>query len=125
MAGCGLGSLIFKTNGFWQTSAATTNGFFGTQTFGITSGTSNCTSDGLILASKDQEAFFEANLAQLQKDMASGGGEYLAGFVDLMECDDTVKNEIYSSAQAMYDQVFPDANTSAVQALYAFKIGLS
>jgi len=48
MAGCGLGSIAFGNDQtmFKQVLAATTNGTFGTQTFGITSGTSNCVSGG-------------------------------------------------------------------------------
>ncbi len=42
-AGCGLGSMIFGDSpGFVQVLAATTNGCSGSQTFGITTGTSNC-----------------------------------------------------------------------------------
>ena len=41
-AGCGLGSMIIKDDGFVQVFAATTNATSGSQTFGITSGTSNC-----------------------------------------------------------------------------------
>ena len=41
MAGCGLGSMLFGDGGL-QTSAATTNGIVANQSFGITSGTSNC-----------------------------------------------------------------------------------
>src|SRR5512137_902647 len=42
-AGCGLGSMAFnKQPGIFQILAATTNSLTGTQTFGITSGTSNC-----------------------------------------------------------------------------------
>ena len=49
MAGCGLGSLLFGNDNttLMQILAATTNGLFGSQTFGITSGTSNCTA-GLV-----------------------------------------------------------------------------
>ena len=42
--GCGLGSMIIKNQNstMLQAIAATTNGTSGNQTFGITSGTSNC-----------------------------------------------------------------------------------
>ena len=56
MAGCGLGSIVISSDGFVQIFAATTNGSTANQTFGITSGTSNCTKSGVILASKEQEA---------------------------------------------------------------------
>lgn len=124
-AGCGLGSLIIKDNGFMQVFAATTNGTFGSQTFGISTGTSNCTKGGIIAKSKEQEAFFEANYARLQEDMAKGGGEYLAALGDLMGCQSTVQPAIFEVAEASYGDVFPSDATTPVQALYAFKLGLS
>src|SRR5437868_47659 len=58
MAGCGLGSLLFGpvNEPFAQVLAATTNATFATQTFGITSGTSNCVSGGVIRAEREQAA---------------------------------------------------------------------
>ena len=42
-AGCGLGSIVMGSKpGFMQVFAASTNGCSGSQTFGITTGTSNC-----------------------------------------------------------------------------------
>jgi len=125
MAGCGLGSIVISSNGFSQVFAATTNGTFYSQTFGITTGTSNCTADGVVLASKEQEAFFEANYANLQRDMAAGGGEYLTALTELLSCDDTVHGDIAEHAQSNYEAVFASQSTTAVQALYSFKIGLS
>ena len=48
MAGCGLGSMLFKDNNNTkgvQSTAATTNGTFYNQYLGITSGTLGCTGD--------------------------------------------------------------------------------
>ena len=43
MAGCGLGSILFGAKpGKIQILSGTTNGIYGNQTFGISSGTSNC-----------------------------------------------------------------------------------
>ena len=125
MAGCGLGSVLIEENGFMQVFAATTNGTFANQTFGITSGTSNCTADGLIVASKTQEAFFEANFANIQKDAASGQGEYLTAFADLMSCSESARPTINKIAQESYEKVFPTAKTTSAQALYLLKIQLS
>src|SRR5687767_10565283 len=75
MAGCGLGSMVISSDGFSQVFAATTNGTSASQTFGITTGTSNCTRSGVVLADKEQEAFFEANFTELRRDIAGGGGE--------------------------------------------------
>lgn len=48
--GCGLGSMAWRgQRGIGpQVLAATTNGSFGTQTFGITFGTSGCDPDGRV-----------------------------------------------------------------------------
>src|SRR4051794_17383876 len=81
-AGCGLGSLIFEpSSGFTQVFAATTNGTFGTQTFGISSGTSNCAGGGGGSASA--RAFVETNRVALVKDIARGSGETIDGLSKL------------------------------------------
>src|SRR5688500_13970859 len=93
MAGCGLGSLLFggDSSKLMQILAATTNGTFGSQTFGITSGTSNCVSAGVVRAEREQAAFAEVNFQDLKRNMAAGGGEYLASFATLLGCEDIAK----------------------------------
>ncbi|MBP7796854.1 MAG: DUF3015 family protein [Elusimicrobiales bacterium] len=84
-AGCGLGSMVFKDNNepLPQILAATTNGTFGSQTFGITFGTSNCNSKGLIKLSDARKAYIEANYKEIAKDAARGNGEYLTNLASL------------------------------------------
>lgn len=89
-AGCGLGSMAFKDNDkVSQVLAATTNGTFGTQTFGISTGTSNCTSSGLTKLDKETEMFVEVNSDVLQKEISQGKGETLNSFASLMGCTDS------------------------------------
>src|SRR4051812_45776931 len=79
MAGCGLGYLLFsnKDNSkVTQVLGGTTNGTFGSQTFGISSGTSGCTEDGAVKFAKETEVFAAVNLKNLQHDMAAGEREY-------------------------------------------------
>ena len=86
-AGCGLGSIVFGSEqGPVQVLAATTNGTFGSQTFGITSGTSNCADSGGGSASA--KAFIEANRESLSKDIARGQGETIANLSVLAGCAD-------------------------------------
>lgn len=125
MAGCGLGSSIITSNGIMQSLAATTNGTSGTQTFGITSGTSNCVRSGVVLASKEQEAFVEANFDQVQLDVAQGGGEHLAALGALFGCTEDAQVAMFSLAQKNYETVFPTDATTPMQALYGLKIALS
>ena len=82
-AGCGLGSLVFKDNNETQILAATTNGTFANQTFGMTSGTSNCNNKGLIKLSMVRESFIEANYKDLSRDAAAGKGEYVTNLAKL------------------------------------------
>ena len=89
-AGCGLGSMVFQQNDFaHQLLAATTNGTFGSQTFGITFGTSNCTNRGLIQLAQERQAFIEANFADLSRDIAAGQGEFVNNLAKLYNVTDT------------------------------------
>lgn len=125
-SGCGLGSMIIQSDTIvMQILAGTTNGTFASQTFGITTGTSNCTASGLVKADMEQEAFAEANLDALRRDMARGQGEHLAAFATLLECEAEVQPALYAFAQERYAATFPTEDTTSMQALYAFKIQLA
>ena len=108
-AGCGLGSLIFEPNsGFTQVFAATTNGSFGTQTFGISSGTSNCTDTAGGSASA--KAFVETNRAALAKDIARGRGETIESLSRLGGCASA--GSVGAALQKNFNRVFPSATMS-------------
>lgn len=83
MAGCGFGSVIMGKKGN-QILASTTNDT-GTQTFGISSGTSNC------ITATEQTArirnFIEANHESLITDMAKGNGDSVKSLSHLYGCD--------------------------------------
>src|SRR5437879_7933945 len=65
-SGCGLGSMLIKDNTAWkQVFGATTNGFVGNQTFGISTGTSGCTGGGLGKTSMARRNFVAANYRDL------------------------------------------------------------
>ncbi|MCO5143808.1 MAG: DUF3015 domain-containing protein [Oligoflexia bacterium] len=88
MAGCGLGSTVIEDDDKWaQVGAAFLNGT-GFQTFAISFGTSNCTTDGVAQADKEGEIFVESNYSEIQRDLAAGKGEYLDGLVNVYGCED-------------------------------------
>lgn len=118
-AGCGVGSLLFKDNTpGQQILAATTNGTFGNQTFGITSGTAGCGSGGVFKkASAAREAYFAVNFPSLKKDFAQGSGEYATTFAKLMGCKDAAVPAFLSFAKTQYQTVVPSAQTSSNEAL--------
>jgi hypothetical protein len=105
-AGCGLGSLIFEPNsGFTQVLAATTNGTFGSQTFGISSGTSNCEGNGGGKASA--KAFVETNRVALAKDIARGQGETIDSLAKLAGCQHP--QAVGATLQRSFGRIFPSA----------------
>lgn len=110
-AGCGLGSMVFgDQKGKIQILAATTNGTAYNQTFGITSGTSNCAEDGVALKEKEKEYFASANYESLMQEMAQGQGENLQAMARLFGCG---AQEFSTSMRAHYGSIFPSAETDA------------
>ncbi|PJZ46938.1 DUF3015 domain-containing protein [Leptospira brenneri] len=87
MAGCGLGSMVPAwKNDIGQVVAATTNGSLSSQTFGITSGTSNCTTDGIVRADRVQEVFVTYNEEPLELETTQGTGERIRTIASLLGC---------------------------------------
>ncbi len=110
-AGCGLGSLIFEpSNSFVQVFAATTNGSFGTQTFGITSGTSNC--EGPAGSASNVQNFIVANRSALAVEVARGRGEVIQSLATLAACRNDA--QLGSTLQSNFKQIFPSASASDV-----------
>ncbi len=116
-AGCGLGSMLFHNNtGKAQlVLAATTNGIFGNQTFGISSETLGCTSNGVVMNDKQVEVYAAVNFQKLSQEMAQGGGEYLSGLSRLMGCKDkATKEAFFKLAQSRYEKILPSDITDSV-----------
>ena len=76
--GCGLGTMLFEgganDSSLLQAFQATTNGTSGAQTFGISSGTSECDQPKKFVQNERLNEFVYANLDTLAKDIAQGGG---------------------------------------------------
>jgi len=121
MAGCGLGTLVFKDNDKMQILVATTNGTFASQTFGITSGTSNCVAGGVVKAQREQAAFAEVNFQDLKRNMATGGGEFLTSFATLLGCEETAKPALAKMTQSKYEAILPSEKTTPIEMLTGVK----
>ena len=102
-AGCGLGSLAFGNQpGAIQILAATTNSLFGTQTFGITSGTSNCGPSIFAMGTKN---FVDANREAVAKDISRGAGESIGALAYINACKDS--HAVGAALQADFGKIFP------------------
>ena len=114
-AGCGLGSMLFKEEKpVHQILAATTNGSFGNQTFGITTGTLGCTSGGLLKTSKEREVFTASNFRAIEREAAAGKGEHLAALGALSGYK---AGEFSAFAKANYEKLFPSDKTTPAELL--------
>jgi len=122
MAGCGLGALAFDENDkVSQILAGTTNGTSGNQTFGISSETSECTTDGTIKSERAQEAFAEVNFESLAQEMAKGQGEHLTAFAHLLGCPEASLSEFGHLTQRNYTQIFSHDSMTPLELVDAIK----
>lgn len=127
-SGCGLGSLVFEKDNTWwkQVLAATTNGT-GSQTIGITLGTSNCDSPSPMKVTQ-VSAFVEANKLALANDIAKGNGETITSLSKVYGCNDSAAfgkalksnyKAIYPTADVATDAVVVEINNVASHACVA------
>ncbi len=102
-AGCGLGSMAFgNQKGAIQIFAATLNAT-GIQTFGITSGTSNC--GDAAIGSNGTKTFIEGNRDALAKDAARGSGETIDTLTALAGCGNP--KDVGAMLQSRFSELFP------------------
>jgi Protein of unknown function (DUF3015) len=112
--GCGLGTMLFQNNAdhstLLQSLQATTNGSFGTQTFGITSGTSECKQPSKLAKNDRLNEFVVANMDNLAKEIAMGKGETLEAFAELMQVPSEKRPEFYRTLQTNFAKIFTSEN---------------
>jgi Protein of unknown function (DUF3015) len=128
--GCGLGKLAWSDYGHQKSIApqvmmATTNGTFGSQTFGISSGTSGCTNDGTIMSEHKVNVFAAANYENLSQEMAQGGGEHLASLAELMGIPANHRPEFFNLAQVQYASLIQSGDTTPEGMIKTLQIAMS
>lgn len=113
--GCGWGTQIWKGQSGLvpKVLAATTNGFLGNQTFAITTGTSGCSSDGVIKAEYRAPAFAAANLDQLAAEMATGQGESLEAYATIYGIEGDDRAAFFAMTKTHYGQIFASQSATA------------
>ena len=122
--GCGLGKLAWmdfknQKNIGPQVLMATTNGTFGSQTFGISTGTSGCTNDGKVWAEHKVTMFASINFEDLSQEMAQGGGEHLTSLATLMGVPAEHQAEFFVMTQEKYTSLIQSGETSPVAVVKA------
>jgi hypothetical protein len=125
--GCGLGYMLFQgQKGLVpQVLAATTNGTFYSQTFGITTGTSGCSQDGIVSREHETALYAQATIENLSQEMAQGQGEHLASLATLMGVPTELHAAFFQLTQQQYAALFPSEQNDSEQMLVALKAALA
>jgi hypothetical protein len=115
--GCGLGKLAWgdypnQQDVGPQVLMSTTNLTFGSQSFGISSGTSGCTHDGVLVQEEKVNVFATANFDNISQDMAQGQGEHLTALAMLMDIPIDQHPVLFIKAQERYAQLLQSSEIS-------------
>lgn len=121
--GCGAGTLLFNGQSGLapQVLAVTTNGTFGNQTFGISSGTLGCDTEGTIIASARLNKFASQNLEKLAQNMAVGEGESLATLAHMIGIAEADKAAFFAATKTHFDSIFAADDVTAHDVLVALE----
>src|SRR5712692_5130893 len=128
--GCGLGKLAWADYEHQkdiapQVMMATTNGTFGSNTFGISSGTSGCTNDGKVFAEYKVPMFAEINFENLSQEMAQGRGEHLASLATLMGVPAEHQAAFFALTQEKYTTLIQSGETAPVAMIKALNAAMA
>ncbi len=118
--GCGLGAMAWKGESSTVANilAATTNASFGTQTFGISSGTSGCEQSGRITGGTGRMslAFIENNMDQFAMDASVGHGETIDTLAGILNVDSEKLGQV---SKENFAKIFSNENVDAVSVTLA------
>jgi hypothetical protein len=111
--GCGWGKMLFPTEPksvLMQHFGSTSN--LPSQPFGISSGTSGCTNNGMIVKDERATVFANLNFENLSQEMAQGHGEHLAALAALLSVPPDRQAAFFSLVQANYLELMQAGDTT-------------
>jgi len=116
-AGCGIGSEIWagQSGKVPKLLAATTNGLFANQLFGITFGTLGCSGSGTVTA--QAVTFTNENAEALARDMAVGQGESLNVLAELLNIKAEDKARFFAVSKQNFAEIYSTENKDSYQVL--------
>jgi len=117
--GCGWGTMLWEGQAGvpQKVFGATTNGSFGSQTFGISSGTAGCKRSGVIKVDARTTMFAGANMDRLSHDMAAGQGETLDTLALLLGIADADKPAFFQMTKTNFAGIFSSDRITAGEML--------
>lgn len=125
--GCGAGTIIWEGQSGLvpKVLGATTNGSFGNQTFGISTGTLGCSPDGVVTADARTNMFASANLDQIAAEIAAGEGETLDALAELYDIEASDREAFAGMAQANYARIFDGNDVTVADVLAGLEAAMA
>lgn len=118
---CGWGNMLFKgqSGPVPHFAASTTNGTSGNATFGMTSGTNGCSTDGSL--TYGGKSMISAIMTEFSEDVAAGKGEALNSVAVMMGVERQDRQAFAEVAHANFKVIFSSENTTAAEAIAALE----
>ena len=114
--GCGLGSMAWRGQSgiIPQSLAITTNNWFSSNTFGVTSGTSGCDPHGRVTGGTGRMtlAFLQDNMEQFAMDAAAGKGETIDTLAGILDVD---SEKLGKNIQQNFAYIFPNDDVEVAE----------
>jgi len=116
---CGWGNMLFKgqSGGGPHIVASTTNGTSGNQTFGMTSGTNGCSTDGTLTYGGDAWINASAMMDEFSEDVAQGHGDALNAVAVIIGVEQQDRDVFAQVMHENFTTIFPNEDVTAEQAL--------
>lgn len=119
-SGCGLGAMLINPNNdtlIGNLAMTFLNGTFGTQTFGITTGTSECDKPTNFAKNERLHEFVVANMDNLAKDIVVGKGETLDSFAELLNIPVEQRPAFYAKLHDSFIKIFTSENVQMAEVI--------
>ena len=113
-AGCGLGSKLFEgQSGVGpHVLAATTNNFYGTQTFAMSSGTLGCDTSGTIVSHLALH-LIDGDADRVAASIATGEGESIIALADAFGVQQADRQMFSDTLQDNFARIYPNTEVSS------------
>lgn len=114
---CGWGNMLFEGQAGLPSHvvASITNGTSGNATFGMTSGTNGCSSDGALTYGGESWIKLSAMMDEFSEDVARGHGEALDAVAVLVGVKPEHRERFARTLHANFSTLFPHQDVTAEQ----------
>lgn len=115
--GCGWGNMLFEGQSGLPSHlfASFTNATSGNATFGMTSGTNGCDTDGTLIYQGSAMLTLSSIMNELSEDIARGEGEALTTYAVVMGVEPADRAHFAAVANQHFNDIFSSADVTAEQ----------